>query len=147
MDLNHQGTIEAPDTEFLHDFRVACRRARSALNQLKGVFSPEQIQDFRDDFAWLSDRTGPTRDLDVYLLDFNSYQAQLPEEQQADLEAFRELLQTENAKEQKLLAKDLQSKRYRKVPLKLGGFFNRSDSFYNYWWGSRSSQDSIKKTP
>lgn len=114
MDLNHQGTIEAPDTEFLHDFRVACRRARSALNQLKGVFPPEQIQGFRDDFAWLSDRTGPTRDLDVYLLDFNSYQTQLPEEQQADLEAFRELLLTENAKEQKLLAKDLQSKRFQK---------------------------------
>ena len=114
MDLNHQGTIEAPDTEFLHDFRVACRRARSALNQLKGVFPPEKIRDFRDDFAWLSDRTGPTRDLDVYLLDFNSYQAQLPKEQQADLEAFRELLQTENAKEQKLLAKDLQSQRYQK---------------------------------
>ena len=114
MDLNHQGTIEAPDTEFLHDFRVACRRARSALNQLKGVFPPEKIQGFRDDFAWLSDRTGPTRDLDVYLLDFNSYQSQLPEDQQPDLEAFRDLLLTENDKEQKLLAKDLQSKRYQK---------------------------------
>jgi CHAD domain-containing protein len=114
MDLNYKGTIEAPDTEFLHDFRVACRRARSALNQLKGVFPAELIKEFREDFSLLSDRTGPTRDLDVYLLNFSSYQCQLPEEQQADLEAFRNLLLEENAKEQKLLAKDLQSNQYQK---------------------------------
>jgi CHAD domain-containing protein len=112
MDQNLAGTLADHDPEFLHDYRVSCRRARSALNLLRGAFPKQRIAAFREDFSWLSDMTGPTRDLDVYLLQFNSYQAQLPAEQRASLEPFRALLQSEQTKEQQKLAEALQSERY-----------------------------------
>ena len=39
---NEQGTIADTDSEFLHDFRVAVRRTRTGLSQLKVVL-PDNI--------------------------------------------------------------------------------------------------------
>ena len=36
--INEDGVRKDLDSEFLHDFRVAVRRTRSALSQIKGVF-------------------------------------------------------------------------------------------------------------
>ncbi len=44
MRRNEQGIKEDIDTEFLHDFRVAVRRTRSALKEIHGVF-PAEITD------------------------------------------------------------------------------------------------------
>ena len=57
------------DSEFLHDLRVATRRTRSALTQVKHVPANDVVSDFRQRFAWLGQVTGPTRDLDVFLLE------------------------------------------------------------------------------
>lgn len=145
MDANHQGTLEAPDTEFLHDFRVACRRARSALIQLKGVFPAEQIEIFRKDFSWLSDRTGPTRDLDVYLLQFNELQGRVPEEQQPALEPFRTLLAQQQEEQQRLLAADLQSERYLNFRQRWEGFLNDSAPSPTKWGGLPVRQTAAKR--
>ena len=75
---NEAGTRTATDTEFLHDFRVAIRRTRSALSQIKDVF-PKRITDrYKSEFAWLGQMTSPSRDLDVYLLTFDDYRDSLP---------------------------------------------------------------------
>jgi len=112
MEANEAGTREDIDSEFLHDFRVAVRRTRSLLGQLKKVISDPPLQHFRREFAWLGQITGPTRDLDVYLLDFPRYQAALPADRRNDLEPLKSFLQRHQRQEQRLLARRLEGKRY-----------------------------------
>jgi CHAD domain-containing protein len=115
MERNETGVIASLDTEFLHDFRVAVRRTRSALGQLKTVLPPATLARFRREFAWLGTITSPTRDLDVYLLKFGNYQQRLPEHLRADLEPLREFLVRHQREEQALLARQLAGARYRKL--------------------------------
>lgn len=72
MKNNLPGTLWGKDIEFLHDFRVACRRSRSILSQLKSAFPESAIKPFLEDFAWLSRLTSAVRDLDVFLLKLRS---------------------------------------------------------------------------
>jgi CHAD domain-containing protein len=89
---NLPGTLGDFDTEFLHDLRVAVRRTRSLQRELKGVFPQAKLAHFRREFRWLQGITGPTRDLDVYLLEFDSSVGSLPAAMIADLEPLRGLL-------------------------------------------------------
>ena len=113
MRTNLPGTTLDLDSEFLHDFRVAVRRTRSALGQLKGIFPESSIAPFREGFKWLGGITGPTRDLDVYLLKFPDYCRQLPESTRPDLKPLQEFLHNRQLREQKILAAHLQSSRLR----------------------------------
>jgi len=115
MEVNEAGTIANLDTEFLHDFRVAVRRTRSALGQMKTVFPPTSLARFRDKFAWLGSITSQTRDLDVYLLKFENYQNQLPESLRADLEPLRTFLKRHHEQEQSKLSRELQTAAYRQL--------------------------------
>ena len=71
MKDNEKGIIDDIDSEFLHDFRVAVRRTRSLLGQIRYVLPKRRVTRFKRDFAWLGEVTGPARDMDVYLLSFN----------------------------------------------------------------------------
>jgi CHAD domain-containing protein len=115
MEVNEAGTIANLDTEFLHDFRVAVRRTRSALGQMKTVYPPATLARFRDKFAWLGSITSPTRDLDVYLLKFENYRNQLPENLRADLEPLRTFLNRHHEQEQTRLSRALQTAAYRQL--------------------------------
>jgi CHAD domain-containing protein len=115
MVCNEQGIIDDVDSEFLHDFRVAVRRTRTALAQIKGVFPKSVFDRFRPQFAWLGQITTPTRDFDVYLLQFDDYRGALPPEVRGDLEPLHEFLQRHRAQEQAALVKGLQSMRYRRL--------------------------------
>jgi CHAD domain-containing protein len=77
MKLNEAGIQEDLDTEFLHDYRVAVRRTRSALALLKGVLPAEAIARYKSEFSKLGQLTNPLRDLDVYLLKQDIYQDML----------------------------------------------------------------------
>lgn len=74
---NEEGIRNDTDTEFLHDFRVAVRRARSFLKQLRDVFAPEPAARLRKSLSWLGRATNGLRDLDVYLLEQAGYRAML----------------------------------------------------------------------
>jgi CHAD domain-containing protein len=113
IEANVPGTRDNLDSEFLHDLRVATRRTRSALAQIKSVFAPEVVDEFKERFAWLGQVTGPVRDLDVYLLDFDGYQRSLPESLRPHLEPLRDFLLAHYDEEQKALSKELGSKRFR----------------------------------
>lgn len=68
LDETAPGVIADIDTDFLHDFRVAVRRARSLL-KVAGEVLPESITgDAARRLKRLGDLTTPTRDLDVFLL-------------------------------------------------------------------------------
>jgi CHAD domain-containing protein len=51
---------------------VSVRRSRAVQRELKGVFPPEELEHFRTEFRWLQQSTGDARDLDVYVLEFDS---------------------------------------------------------------------------
>jgi CHAD domain-containing protein len=115
MLANEAGTRTGTDTEFLHDFRVAVRRTRSALGQIKGVLPLPVLNRYKREFAWLGQITGNTRDLDVYLLTFDDYRNSLPASMQADIEALRDFLHRHWQIEHKALVRALDTARYRRL--------------------------------
>ena len=112
---NESGLRKNLDSEFLHDFRVAVRRTRSALTQLKGIFPPEIVDHFKTEFSWLGQVTGPTRDLDVYQLKMPGYRASLPEHLRSDLDPLEEFLDRHQRIEHGDLVHLLDSERYRSL--------------------------------
>lgn len=114
MRAQEPGLLAQLDTEFLHDFRVAVRRSRSVLGQLKGLFPERTIAAFRRDLSWLGNITGPARDLDVYLLEFPDLEAALPEFMQGELEPLKSLLEQRAVAAHKALRQSLTSARYRR---------------------------------
>ncbi len=113
MESNLPGTLQDLDSEFLHDLRVSVRRTRSALSQIKDVFPEHEIEGFKSRLAWVGQVTGPTRDMDVYLLDFPMYQNTLPPQYRQDLEPLREFLVAHHKIEQQQLANKLKSPHFR----------------------------------
>lgn len=109
---NEQGTIANTDSEFLHDFRVAVRRTRAGLNQLKNLLPKSTSLYYAEFFSWLGQITVTTRDLDVYLLNFATYKNSLPESMRDDLQPLYDFLLTKHKHAQKELAAYLRSNRY-----------------------------------
>ncbi len=68
LEANEPGLRAHLDTEFLHDFRVAVRRTRSLLGQIRRVFPEDAVEHFSTEFSWLGRLTGPPRDMDVLVL-------------------------------------------------------------------------------
>ncbi len=78
LEVNVEGAQANWDPEFLHDLRVAVRRTRSILGQIKGVFPDQEVAHYQKRFTWLQQVTGSVRDLDVYLLAFDDDRNRLP---------------------------------------------------------------------
>ncbi len=112
---NEKGAATGGDPEFLHDFRVAVRRTRTCLGQLKGVLGGEQVAGFREEFRWLGSVTGPARDLDVQLGQLDEYRNELPESVRGRLDPLERLLIRRKRAEQQRVARVLRSARYRKL--------------------------------
>ncbi|MBM2829953.1 MAG: hypothetical protein HW411_743 [Gammaproteobacteria bacterium] len=115
MEQNEDGIRDDIDSEFLHDFRVALRRTRTLLGQMKGVFPGRRITRFSREFAWLGEVTGPTRDMDVYLLSFDTYKQRLPPEIRGNLIPLYEYLCRHRLKEHSHLIRALSSVHYQKL--------------------------------
>jgi CHAD domain-containing protein len=75
---NEKGIINDIDIEFLHDYRVAIRRTRSLLSQVKDIFPGKQSERLRQRVGDLQRKTNRLRDLDVYLLKKKDYAKVLP---------------------------------------------------------------------
>jgi CHAD domain-containing protein len=113
--INLPGTLEDVDTEFLHDLRVAVRRTRALQRELRGVFAPAPLRAFRDAFRELQRITGPTRDLDVQLLEFGALTEGLPAEVAGDVAPLRRLLEDHLVAERRAMVRALRSDRTRAV--------------------------------
>jgi len=101
MRQNAPGITADIDTECLHDFRVAVRRTRSVLGQIKDVFPAESIKTFKKRFAELGQASNKLRDLDVFLLNKQRYEAMLPAAFRPQLSPLFKLLQSDRDKRQK----------------------------------------------
>jgi CHAD domain-containing protein len=124
LELNEDGVRRDLDPEFLHDFRVALRRSRAALGQIRDVFPEPELSHFKRELSWLGEVTGPRRDLDVHMEVLPAYAAALAageEGQDAtdraaeDLRPLAELLAARQASAQAGLAAALDSPRYRRL--------------------------------
>ncbi|MDR0341865.1 MAG: CHAD domain-containing protein [Nocardiopsaceae bacterium] len=111
FDANLDGTIRATDTEFLHDLRVSVRRTRSALKLAGDMLPPGLADRFQPEFKWLGDLTTPTRDMDVYLLGFDTMSAGLVAAAPEELLPFRGYLTRRRAAARRRLLRGLRSER------------------------------------
>jgi CHAD domain-containing protein len=115
VEANIPGVKADLDSEFLHDMRVAVRRTRSALTQIKGVFFDDEIDKFKSRLAWVGQVTGSTRDMDVYLLGFDNYQNSLPKRFRQDLDPLYAFLEEHQKVEHQILVKKINSPHFRKL--------------------------------
>jgi len=113
--INEAGVRQDLDTEFLHDFRVAVRRTRAALTQIKDVYPLPIVEHFKHEFAWLGKATGTNRDLDVYLLKMPEYRASLPQHLSPHLEPLQEFLTRHQRLEHSRLVEQLDSARFTRL--------------------------------
>lgn len=107
MRCNVDGICNDVDIEFLHDFRVAVRRIRSLIGQMKQVFPTDVTRRLRTDFAAIGARTNRLRDLDVYLGLEGKYRRLLPESLQDGLHPLFTQLESERRKEHAALRRYL----------------------------------------
>jgi CHAD domain-containing protein len=125
---NENGIIADYDTEFLHDYRVSLRKVRSVLSLFKGVYSPEDTDRLKQDFASLMQKTNSLRDLDVYLLNKKQYFELVPEDTHEGLEILFNYFAGEREKEQKSVSQIIKSKTYLKEIGRLQKLFGKGTS-------------------
>jgi CHAD domain-containing protein len=102
---NEAGTREQLDVEFLHEYRVAIRRARSLLKRTQGVLAKPACTALAEELSWLAALTGPVRDDDVYL-------EQLGASGRDDLDPLRAYLEQRRRDAQSALLAAMDSLRY-----------------------------------
>jgi CHAD domain-containing protein len=114
VEANVDGVIGDLDVEFLHDLRVAIRRTRSAVTQLKDVLPRDILEKFIPEFDWLGDVTGPLRDLDVYLIEMTGYRAML-EGAAEHLGPLQRMIEQERRRALRRVRGGLRTKRYQRL--------------------------------
>jgi len=112
MRRNEAGILADVDTEFLHDYRVAVRRTRSALMQIREVFPAHLVAYFKGEFAKLGRLTSPLRDLDVYLLNEEAFRRMLPPVLRAGIDPLFEHLKEQRKRALKDVGVELKSEKY-----------------------------------
>jgi CHAD domain-containing protein len=103
------------DTEFLHDFRVAVRRTRSSLRQVKNVFPEEKTARFKKDFSFVGKLSNQLRDLDVYLLKEDSYKAMLPAKLREDIDPLFDYLREKRKGAFQEVIRSLKTREYEEI--------------------------------
>jgi len=126
--LNLPGVVESLDTEFLHDLRVAVRRTRAMLPRARSVFDAARIQRFQNGFQEVQRRTNRARDLDVMLLDLDSFGTLLElAGEEAHMVELARAIQEARLAEQRRLRLHLRSRRFL-------GLLERWESFLAEGW-------------
>jgi CHAD domain-containing protein len=114
LEANVDGVLRDVDVEFLHDLRVATRRTRSAIAQLKGVLPRDRVDRFIPELKWLGTVTGPLRDLDVYLIEMVGYRELLGDAAE-QLDPLRRLITEERRRALRRVRSGLRSKRFQRL--------------------------------
>jgi len=128
LQLNTAGSIRGRDTEFMHDYRVAIRKTRSALTQITHVLPQTVTTQHNKFFSRLGKLTNPVRDLDVFLLELEGYQRDLKKSRQKHLRPLRAYLLNSRDEAQKRFVATLKSSEYRTTIDEWRGFLQQSDA-------------------
>jgi CHAD domain-containing protein len=113
VEANEDGVRQDLDSGFLHDMRVAVRRSRTVLGEMKRILSAPHFVHYREELAWLAAVTGPVRDLDVLLEALSEYGEWLGAEHRRGLDALRAVVRSRRSVERRALLEALASQRYR----------------------------------
>ena len=113
LERNIDGIVADTDTEFLHDFRIAGRRSRSLITQVKNVFPGFHELPYKQAFSRLSVKTCEHRDLDVFLQDMRQHTELLPEPLRQDIEPLYSYLRQVRARQREALLQWLDSREFR----------------------------------
>jgi CHAD domain-containing protein len=113
MQQNTPGAVKGIDTEFMHDYRVAIRKTRSALAQIRHVLPDKILADYKKFFSGLGKVTTPVRDLDVFLIKLDSYQKNLKKSEKDDLQPLHQYLLQSRADAQNDFVRTVRSEEYR----------------------------------
>jgi CHAD domain-containing protein len=124
MKANEANLEKDLDTEFLHDFRVATRRTRSALDQAKSVFPKHMAGRFKKEFAFVGNLSNQLRDLDVYLLKEKTFKRILPPVLRDDISPLFDYLRKNRSKALQKLIRGLRSKKYVHIMQNWESFLN-----------------------
>jgi CHAD domain-containing protein len=109
---NEPGIRGTVDSEFLHDYRVAVRRMRSLLGQIRDVFPAEIVEHFAGEFSWIGRLTGSPRDTDVLAL---ALREQRQEFDADDMNALISFLAGAQQEQYERLVSALDSPRYQQL--------------------------------
>ncbi len=115
MQLHLDGCIEGKDSIHLHDLRVANRRTRAALTEFKKLLPEEICQRYQQDFRWIHNVTGPVRDLDVVLAQYQNIRKEIPKSWRPYVKNLQALLDEKRFVAQAELSTILQSDRLRAI--------------------------------
>ena len=125
MRINEANLEKDLDSEFLHDFRVAIRRTRSALGQVKYVFPVKTTDRFKKEFAFVGKLSNELRDLDVYLLNEDKYKTMLPPILRDDIDPLFGYLRKKRSKALQKVIRGLKTKKYAKIMQDWEAFLNK----------------------
>ncbi|HUE60387.1 MAG TPA: CYTH and CHAD domain-containing protein, partial [Acidimicrobiales bacterium] len=100
------------EPEPVHQARVATRRLRSDLATLGRLLKPKALMELRGDLRATGRRLGDLRDADVMLERLRKSVSKLPADDQANAQAYLELLSAEQRKARARALRYLSSKRY-----------------------------------
>lgn len=109
LKANLDGVARDLGPDFLHDLRVATRRARAAAGQLKDALPQGAAQALQDELGALGEATNAVRDLDVFLLCRDSYRELLPDKLKPGWRIFADALAVQRAVEFEKLGRYLRS--------------------------------------
>jgi CHAD domain-containing protein len=112
LEATWDGTVADVDVEFLHDFRVAVRRSRSAVKLLGDLLPPDLAAWAAPELKWLGDLTASSRDFDVHLQELPSLTARLTIGRPEDLQPMALHLARLRATERRRLVRGLRSARF-----------------------------------
>src|SRR5947207_8247462 len=115
IEANLPGVLDDIDIEFLHDLRVAVRKARSLVKQLAAAIPADTVGHLRTELRWLQQVTGPTRDLDVHIVDLAAERARLPALPAAHLERVAATIAARRKTEYRKMARALRSDRFARL--------------------------------
>jgi CHAD domain-containing protein len=107
------------DVEELHAMRVASRRLRAAVTLFREVL-PTEAERLRPELAWIGQKIGAVRDLDVQLARLHEWTAILPEQDSEPLDRLRALLDDERARARAEMLQALDSARYARFVQRFG---------------------------
>ena len=115
MLLCEGGAREGADIEYVHDMRVACRRASGLLDLFGDWIEPEQLAPLARLFKRTRRALGPIRDLDVALEKLTAHQAELSKSEAKALEAVAKRWRKERAAANPRMLAWLDSRRYARL--------------------------------
>ncbi len=120
---NESGIIRDTDTEFLHEYRVGLRRARSALALMSGVYANSEVTLIREQLGRMASATNRLRDFDVHLLERRNYEQAVPSVLSPAVRGLFDGLAAERAAEHARVASALLSESHQRSKTHISGLF------------------------